>query len=89
MAMITIYTTSWCGYCFRTKRYLDAAGIPYDEVDVDRHPEVGERIKRATGGYRTVPTLEIGDTLLVNPRPAEIEAALATAIPASGDRPSS
>ena len=74
---VTLYTTSWCGFCRRTKRDRDGQGIPYDEVDVEEHPEVGERIERATGGARTVPTLEIGGRLLVNPRPEEIEAALA------------
>ena len=74
---VTIYTTRWCGYSVRTKRYLDSRGIPYAEVDVEQHPEAGERIKQATGGSRTVPTLEIGGRLLVNPRPEEIEAALA------------
>ncbi len=76
---VIMYMTRWCGFCVRTKRYLDAREIPYTEVDVDDHPEFDERIMRASGGSRTLPTLEIGGALLVNPSPAAIEAALAAA----------
>ena len=78
-ARVILYMTRWCGFCVRTKRYLDAREIPYEAVDVDEHPEFDEQIRRASGGSRTVPTLEIGGKLLVNPSPAVIEAALAAA----------
>jgi mycoredoxin len=73
---VKMYTTTWCGYCRNTKRYLDGKGVAYEEIDIERHPEYGERIEQATGGYRTVPTLEIDGKLLVNPSPREMEAAL-------------
>ncbi len=73
---ITMYSTTWCGHCRRLTRQLDEAGISYRVVDVDDDPRFDERIKAATGGYRTVPTLEIGDELLVNPSLPEVRAAL-------------
>jgi len=33
-ARLTIYTTKWCGDCFRTKRFLDKHGIGYDQIDI-------------------------------------------------------
>ena len=30
--MLTVYTTSWCGYCLRLKRQLEREGIPFTEV---------------------------------------------------------
>lgn len=72
-----MYTTAWCGHCRRLKRQLDEAGIGVREVDVDVERHHDARIKAATGGYRTVPTLEINGKLLVNPTVAEVEAALA------------
>jgi len=74
-----MYSTTWCGYCRRLKRQFDEAGIAYDEIDVDdpRHQHLGERIMEASGGSRTVPTVAIGDRLLVNPSLKEVEAALA------------
>ena len=71
-----MYTTSWCGVCVHTKRYLKSRNIPFQEIDIEENPEYGELIERATGGYRTVPTLDIGGRLMVNPSRQEIEAAI-------------
>ena len=79
--MVTIYSTTWCGHCRRLKRQLDEAGIAYEEIDIDEHQQYTERIVAATGGYRTVPTLQIGDRLLVNPTVPEVRAALGTVAP--------
>jgi mycoredoxin len=74
-----MYSTSWCGYCRRLKRQLSDAGIPFREIDIDsrEHAHLGDRIVEQTGGYRTVPTLEVRDRLLVNPTLGEVEEALA------------
>jgi mycoredoxin len=64
---ITLFSTTWCGHCHRLQRQLDAAGIAYEVVDLDEHPRHGERIRRATGGNRTVPSVDIEGHLLVNP----------------------
>lgn len=74
--MVTIYSTSWCGYCRRLKRQMQDAGIRFREIDLDDDPTFDDRIIAATGGYRTVPTLEVGGRLLVNPSLREVEAAL-------------
>jgi mycoredoxin len=69
---ITLYSTSWCGYCRRLKRQLEGEGIAFREVDLDEAPETGARIVATTGGFRTVPAVEIGEKLLVNPSIEEI-----------------
>jgi mycoredoxin len=74
-----MYTTTWCGICVHTKRYLKTKNIPYEEIDIEEHPEYGDLIEKETGGYRIVPTLDIGGKLLVNPSRSEIDAAVATA----------
>jgi mycoredoxin len=75
--LVTMYTTTWCGYCRRLKRQMEDEGIEFREVDVDAHPQYGERIVAATGGYRTVPAIEAGGELLVNPTLREVRTALA------------
>ena len=72
-----MYSTPWCGYCRRLKRQFEEAGIAYREIDVDATPGYDQRIIEASGGYRTVPTVELGDRLLVNPTLREVEEALA------------
>lgn len=37
-AQLTMYTTTWCGYCVRLKKALQAEGISWTEVDIERDP---------------------------------------------------
>jgi mycoredoxin len=74
--MVTLFSTEWCGYCRRLKRQLTEAGIGYVEIDVDEHVEFGAPIERATGGFRTVPSVEVGGQLLVNPSIGEVATAV-------------
>ena len=48
-------------------------------VDIDRieHAHHGRRIEQQTGGYRVVPTVEVGQRLLVNPTAVEVTEAVA------------
>jgi mycoredoxin len=73
---VTMYTTTWCGYCRRLKRQMEDEGIRFREVDVDERHDYDERIVAATGGFRTVPTVEVEGRLLVNPTLREIKAAV-------------
>ena len=73
---VTMYSTAWCGYCRRLKREMAEAGIPFREVDLDDDPSYDDRIIAQTGGYRTVPTLEVQGRLLVNPSLREVQEAL-------------
>lgn len=77
--MVTLFSTEWCGHCRRLKRQLDEAGIGYVEIDVDEHVEFGAPIVAATGGARTVPAVEVGGRLLVNPTVADVADALTSA----------
>lgn len=74
---VTMYTTTHCGNCVRLKRQLNEAGIEVRTIDVDRHRQHSDRIVAATGGYRVVPTVEVGGELLVNPSLHEVRVALA------------
>ena len=74
---VTMYTTTWCGYCRRLARQMTEAGIAFKSVDIDDQRQFGHRIEAATGGNRTVPTIEIEGVLLVNPSNGEVEAAAA------------
>ena len=75
---VTVYSTTWCGHCKRLLRQLDEAQIAYEVVDIDDEPEHGARIVAETGGFRTVPTLDVGGSLLVNPTIVEVQQALAS-----------
>jgi glutaredoxin 3 len=53
-----MYTTDWCGFCTRAKAFLEAKGLPYDEVRVDDDPAFRARLLELTGGW-TVPQILI------------------------------
>jgi mycoredoxin len=77
-AALTMYTTSWCGYCFRLKTMLKAEGIPYTEIDIESDPAAAEFVMWVNGGNRTVPTLKFPDgSTLTNPSAGEVKAKLA------------
>ena len=76
---LTIYTTESCGPCHRLKRGLDEAGVTYREVDVDTDPVLAARIEAATGGLQIVPTVAVGEALMVNPPLGEVLKAVDTA----------
>jgi mycoredoxin len=68
MADVTMYSTTWCGYCRRLKLQMDQAGIPYTEVDIERDPEAARFVEGVNGGNQTVPTVVFADgTAMTNP----------------------
>ncbi len=58
-AALTMYTTTWCGYCVRLKVALKAAGIGYTEVNIERDPAAAEFVMSVNGGNQTVPTVKL------------------------------
>jgi mycoredoxin len=75
---MTMYTTSWCGFCRRLKTQLDREGIGYEEVDIERVPDAAEIVTEVNGGNRTVPTVVYPDgSAATNPSFAEVMETLA------------
>jgi mycoredoxin len=68
---LTMYTTTWCGYCVRLKRGLERAGIDFDEVNIEHDPAAAEFVVRVNNGNATVPTLLLanGDVMTNPPLP--------------------
>ncbi|HLX89623.1 MAG TPA: FAD-dependent oxidoreductase [Acidimicrobiales bacterium] len=67
-ATLTVFGAPWCPHCKRVKKFLSAHRIPYENIDVDDHPEAIERIKELQGGGQIIPTVVYSDgTHEVNP----------------------
>ena len=65
---VTVYGAPWCPHCKRVKRFLAAHRVPYDNVDIEDHPEAIERLKKLQGGGQVIPMVVFGDgTHEVNP----------------------
>jgi mycoredoxin len=75
---LTMYTTTWCGFCKNLKRQLAKAGIELAEVDIELDPEAAKFVESVNGGNQTVPTLLFADgSTMVNPSAKEVQARLA------------
>jgi mycoredoxin len=59
--MLTMYSTSWCGYCHRLKSQLDREGIAYEVVDIEADQAAAEYVMSVNGGNQTVPTMKFDD----------------------------
>jgi mycoredoxin len=78
VSALTMYTTSWCGYCRRLKDGLDRAGIEFTEVDIEQDESAAELVVLANGGNRTVPTVVFADgSALTNPSVEQVKTKLA------------
>ncbi|MFL6051323.1 MAG: mycoredoxin [Actinoallomurus sp.] len=75
---LTMYTTTWCGFCRRLKTQLAREGIHMVEVDIERDPAAAEFVMSVNGGNQTVPTVVFPDgTAVANPSAKEVKARLA------------
>ncbi len=77
-AAVTMYTTTWCGYCVRLKKLMQIEGIDFAEVDIERDAAAADVVTQANGGNRTVPTLVFADgSALTNPSIDQVKSQLA------------
>lgn len=73
--VLTVYGAAWCPDCHRTRRYLDAFGVPYRYVDLGSDPDAQAILNAA--GYRTIPVVVTSrGTVLTEPTDRELAATL-------------
>lgn len=76
---LTMYSTTWCGYCRRLKKQLDESGISYVEIDIEEDPASAEFVGSVNGGNHVVPTVKFADgSTATNPSLAAVKQTLAT-----------
>lgn len=75
---ITIYSTTWCGFCKMTMKYLGDKGIAFTdknvEEDADAYKELMEKIQ---GNFQGVPVIDIDGQIILGFDRPKIDAALA------------
>ncbi|MET8954834.1 mycoredoxin [Streptomyces sp. NPDC004393] len=78
---VTMYSTSWCGYCRRLKSQLDREGIAYNEINIEQDPRSAAFVEKVNGGNQTVPTVLVvpssgSEVVMTNPSLAQVKQAL-------------
>ena len=73
--MITVYSTSWCGFCHAAKQYFDKLGVKYQDVNVEVDIHAAQEMIQKSG-QMGVPVIDIDGTLIVGFDRPRIDAAL-------------
>jgi mycoredoxin len=79
--MLTMYSTTWCGYCHRLKTQLDREGIGYEEINIEEDITAAEFVMSVNGGNQTVPTVRFADgSAMTNPSIVQVRERLAATV---------
>ncbi len=65
---VTIYSTTWCGFCHAEKQYLESKGIKFDDKDVEQDQDSYNELMEKIGGrdnFRGVPVTDINGELVL------------------------
>lgn len=77
---VTIYSTSWCGFCHSLEQYLDQKKVSYVTKDIEKDESAYNELMEKIGGrdnFRGVPVSDVkGEIVLGFDRP-KIDAAIA------------
>jgi mycoredoxin len=79
---VTMYSTTWCGYCTRLKGQLTREGIGYNEINIEQDPASAQFVESVNNGNQVVPTVLVvgasgAESVMTNPSLAQVKKALA------------
>ena len=73
MARIRMYCAPWCGDCSAAKRFLEEAGVAYEDINIEENPDAVDLILEKNNGKRKIPTFEVdGRWFAVSPFDPEL-----------------
>ena len=67
-AKVVLYSTTWCGYCKKARKFLSDRKIPFVEKDIEKSPAANQEMKSkaAKAGVRIggVPVLDVNGRII-------------------------
>ena len=61
---ITLYSTTWCGYCKRARSWFQQMGYPFVEKDIEKDAAAAAEYAGKSGGYGGVPLIDVNGTVI-------------------------
>lgn len=61
---ITVYVTSWCGYCRKAQKLLKELGADFEAKDIEKSQEAAREYRAKSGGRGGVPLIDFDGTLV-------------------------
>lgn len=78
---VTIYWRPGCGFCSGLLRSLEREGLAIQNVNIWEDRYGATFVRDVTGGNETVPTVQIGSIVLVNPTARDVLRTVAAELP--------
>ena len=72
MTKVTVFGTTWCGFCHAAKNYFDKIGVKYKDVDIEQDQAAANFIVEKTK-QMGVPVIQIDDEFIVGFDRAKID----------------
>lgn len=72
---VTVYSTTWCGFCHQAKKYFDSIGVKYKDVNVEEDQKAAQDMVQKSG-QMGVPVIEIGKDIIIGFDKPKIDIAL-------------
>lgn len=73
---IVAYITSWCPDCTRSRRLMKKMGVAFQEIDIEQVEGAEDEMRARNGGSGKVPSIFIGDRVLIEPSDLELKRVL-------------
>lgn len=73
---VTLYCTPWCPDCRRVRAFFKERDITFAEFDITRDRAAAQKVRGWTGGYETTPTFDVGGTVVIGFKRAQLAALL-------------
>lgn len=64
---IKVYGAKWCEDTKQTLSDLQAMGVPYEYIDIDKDEKAREWVIEQNGGIQRTPTVTIAGAMLIEP----------------------
>ena len=81
---IVLYSTSWCGYCRKARRYFQDKGYPFVEKDIEQDRAAAAAFQQIAGRRGGVPVIVINGQVLRGFSPGHIDRAVGRALRGGG-----
>lgn len=72
---ITVYSTTWCGFCKQAKEFFKSKNLKFEDLDVEKDAAAAEDMV-AKSKQQGVPVIDIDGTIIIGYDLPKINAAL-------------
>jgi mycoredoxin len=78
---VLVHVRPGCPFCDMLRANLKRSGLKYRELDIWQDPDAAAAVRAAANGNETVPTVNVGNTWMVNPSIHQVLAAVKAEAP--------